>query len=107
MHNLKHPEVIIIYVPGDGQAHMTGARRNPASKWLYTKMSLMPESELNGFLKEMMERMHTVIDLRTLANMKIAGMGNATPIMVITAGVDVRDAAQATAQFHKAILDSD
>lgn len=98
------PEVTIIYV-GDGRCDMTGARRNDAGEWLYSKWSYIPETELNQFLHPFLEAGFTVIDVRAAANLHTPGMGTATPILVIRPGVNPRDASQAATQLHQAILD--
>lgn len=101
-----HPEVIIIYTPGDHQAHLIGAYHDEQGKWLYSPPTYLPEKSLNPFLGELRKAGCIVVDLRQLASMQISGMGQATPILVSYPGVDVRDAAKAAALLHRAILES-
>lgn len=100
------PEVIIIYTPGDQQAHIIGAYRDERRQWLYSPPTYLPEKRLNPFLNELLKAGCVVTDLRQIASMQIPGMGQATPILMSYPGVDVRDAAKAAALLHRAILES-
>ena len=64
----------------------------------------MPEPDLNEFLKGLLESGFAVTDLRALANLKVPGMGAATPILVTYPGVEIGEAAQAAALLHRAVL---
>lgn len=105
---MSHPAVIVIYVPGDGQMHMVGCHRDNVVGWKYSKWSLLPESELDGFTGEMMRVFGMFhLDMRHLANIKTPGMRNATPVILITPGVTAAEASEAFSRLHMAILKSD
>lgn len=98
------PEVMIIYTPGDGQAHIIGARRK-GGKWLYSGPVYEEEEGLNEFLSDMLELGHNVLDVRVKADIVMPGMSKATPVVVYQRHVTLKDAVEAAAQMHQAILD--
>lgn len=102
---LKRPDGIVIYVPGNHDACITGLHLNKGkrswSAWQY-----IPTAEVNDFVNGFLESGWSVTDLRTLANMKLPGMGQATPILIAAPGVSIKDVALAAAELHQAILDS-
>lgn len=98
------PEAIIIYVQ-PAEIHMVGAGRKNG-KWLYSKPLIRPISELNSFTAGCLEDGMFVLDLRKSAKIKQPGMERATPIVIANTGVDIRDAVQAMAILHTAILNT-
>lgn len=104
---MNHPEVVIIYVPSDGQAHCIGAGRK-GGKWLYSKLTYIPVSGLNQFIREeLVSRGMIVFDVRKAAKQLIPGMEDATPIIVHQKHVPLKIAIQAFEQLHRAILESE
>mgnify|MGYP000876568763 CR=1 FL=1 len=106
---MNHPDCIIIYTPGDGQAHMVGAQLNLHPKrrgWLYSKWVCLPEAELNDFLAERLEDGFIVVDERAKADQVQPGMSVATPIVAVRKGFDLMLAAEAMQRLHQAILDT-
>lgn len=98
------PEVVIVYTPSDGNAHIIGATRTTGNKWLYSKPTIIPAGELAGFIKAYFGRTHYVFDVRHKANQQRAGMGSATPVLIAKHGVDLQVAVGAAEQLHTAIL---
>ena len=100
---MKEPQVVIIYVPGDGQMHMMGARRH-GNDWRYSKPVLMPESDLNDFIAWRKEEGMSVLDVRDAASVHTPGMGKATPIIMVQRGVTMHEGVSAMKRLHEAIL---
>lgn len=99
----SRPDGIVIYVPGDHPAcitglHLKGGQRS-WSKWTY-----LPEAEVNNFVRDLLESGWSVSDNRAAANLHTPGMGRAVPILIAAPGISMKDVAQAAAELHQAIL---
>ncbi len=104
---MDHPHCIIIYTPGDGNAHMVGAQRARLDKaWLYSKWVIIPESDLDGFLAERLGDGFIVVDQRAKADQINPGMSAATPIVAVMKEFDLMLAADAMMILHRAILEA-
>lgn len=101
------PEVLLIYVAGDNQCTIIGARRNADKQWRYSKPTYIPESGLAEFCMEMRHyEQYAVLDVRKQADLQTPGMGKATPVLLWKPHVDPREAAEAMRIMHTAILNS-
>ncbi len=103
----RHPEVIIIYTPGDGQAHMVGIHRDVTaiSGYKCSAWTFLPERDLNGFLGELLESGFGVLDVRRQAKLQSPGMEKATPIVINRGDVSIMDAANLVKRFHSLLVD--
>lgn len=104
---MKHPDCIIIYVPGDNQAHMVSAQQQRHDRgWLYSQWVILPEDQMNDFIKERLEDNFIIIDERVKADDHTSGMSAATPIFAIRKDVNPVAALAALIQLHQAIVDN-
>lgn len=97
------PDVLIVYTPSDGQAHLFGARR-VNDEWRYSGPSYFPASELQEFIDWRVQEGMSYLDARKAADLKIPGMSAATPVIFWWRGFTAVQAADAMAQLHTAIL---
>lgn len=108
---MNNPDVIIIYLPSDGQAHMIGAhkRTRPGfrGEWMYSNWAYIPATEVSAFTDELKGKGYFVIDERANADKQQPGMSVATPVICVHPSVTVVEAVNAFAQLHQAILDSE
>lgn len=104
---MKHPDVVIIFIPSDGSAaNLIGVRCN-GREWQYTKPIFIPINEIQDFIREeLTSRGMLTFDCRESARLKQPGMEAAVPIIAYHPAVGLRAAVQAEAILHKAILES-
>src|SRR5690606_31061703 len=99
----KHPDAIIIFTPGDGQAHMVGAHKQPQG-WRYSAWTFLPEKRLNGFIDNLKRMGMVLVDAREAASQHTPGMGRATPILLANSVDGLDDAVEAYKQVLAAVL---
>lgn len=102
---MREPDVLIVYTPTDGQAHLFGARR-VGKEWKFSGPSQFPASELQEFIDWRVSEGMSCLDCRKAADLKIPGMSAATPVLLWRRGFTAVQAAEAMAQLHMAILNS-
>lgn len=100
---MKHPDVIVIYVPDDGNFHMTGAKRTDG-EWKYSAVQVLPKNELPSFLAWCRRRRMTVVDRRAEAEKIKPRMGIVTPLMVVQRGVSFETAREGMLKLHEAVI---
>ena len=99
----REPDGLIIWTPGDGQAHGVGVFQHDA-KWTYSKPALFPEHELNAFLRERLEAGALGFDCRMQARWKHPGMEAAIPVLVAQ-GIPLAEVIEAYKVLHSAIME--
>lgn len=103
---MKHPDVVIIFIPSNGDANLIGATR-VGHDWKYSKPVFIPAHEVQDFIREeLTSRGMLVFDCRESARLKQPGMEVAVPIIVYRPSVGLKAAVQAEAILHRAILES-
>lgn len=104
---MKHPDVVIIFIPSDGtDANVIGASRK-GREWEYSKVVFIPASEVQDFIREeLTPRGMLMFDCRESARLKQPGMEVAVPIIVYRPAIGLKAAVQAEAILHNAILES-
>lgn len=103
---MRRPELIVIFVPGDGNIHVIGGHYK-SGKWTYSKLVIMPEADLNPFVAERREAGMTYFDVRIWADLHTPGMSKATPVLLFKAGFNMDIAMQGYTKLHRAILESE
>jgi hypothetical protein len=103
---VKHPEVVIIWTPGDGKAYMVGSGRKDG-EWKYSKDEQIPARELPHMIRRLKKLGMRPFDFREQAKAVNPGMERATPILLVRSDVPTQDGVEAYKILLNAILAAD
>lgn len=100
---MNHPNVIYIYIPGDGKLMLYGAHWK-GDHWMHSDVLDLPEDELRTFIQEMETMGFRELDLRKAADIVQAGMSSVIPIILIHNDFPPGDAVRHAAEMHELML---
>jgi hypothetical protein len=94
------PAMILIYVPGDGQAHVVSAAFEDGS-WLYADNWIdLPENELDKFIQDHKDEGLLEIDVRAKMEEEYPDSGKALPIIMMRKDISPKVIFTEIHRFH-------